>query len=68
MADTGAELVTAQTDDLDLERVAVNLPGTDTERPNWRRRLRTPVPELLETETAAQVIARMRPGRLPPGT
>jgi hypothetical protein len=29
-----------QADDLAAEERAVNLPGTDTERPNWRRRLR----------------------------
>jgi glycogen operon protein len=28
-----------QIDDLLGERNAVNLPGTDRERPNWRRRL-----------------------------
>lgn len=33
-------LVLAQADDLAGETVAVNLPGTDRERPNWRRRLR----------------------------
>ncbi len=31
----------AQIEDLTGELVAVNLPGTDRERPNWRRRLKT---------------------------
>jgi glycogen operon protein len=36
----GSALVMIQADDLAGEERAVNMPGTDTERPNWRRRLR----------------------------
>ena len=36
----------AQIDDLAGELDAVNLPGTDCERPNWRRRLRMSIEEL----------------------
>ncbi|MGE0223068.1 MAG: glycogen debranching protein GlgX [Acetobacteraceae bacterium] len=38
VADTPAMLALVQADDLAGERIAVNLPGTDRERPNWRRR------------------------------
>ena len=56
-------LVLAQADDLAGETVAVNLPGTDRERPNWRRRIAVPVPELLSSPTARAILDRMRPGR-----
>lgn len=39
IAATPCSLAVAQIDDIVGERVAVNLPGTDQERPNWRRRL-----------------------------
>jgi len=46
LARTPCRLVLAQADDLAGETVAVNLPGTDRERPNWRRRLHTDVATL----------------------
>ncbi len=58
-----AALVLAQADDLDAERVAVNLPGTDRERPNWRRRIATPLPELLRTGVAQAILAALRKER-----
>jgi glycogen operon protein len=39
IARTPAALALVQADDLACERVALNLPGTDRERPNWRRRI-----------------------------
>jgi len=45
----------AQVDDLAGETVAVNLPGTDRERPNWRRKL-DPKTEVLFESGLAQVI------------
>ncbi len=60
IAGTASELVMAQLDDLVLEPEAVNLPGTDTERPNWRRKLETPVPELLEGKVATGVFDEFR--------
>src|ERR1019366_4144091 len=39
VAATRGDLVLVQADDLAGMRVGVNLPGTDTERPNWRLRL-----------------------------
>ncbi len=60
IARTDSELVMAQLDDLALEPDAVNLPGTDTERPNWRRRLASPVPALLDSAVADQVFDGFR--------
>ncbi len=38
VARTPSVLAMIQVDDLLGEKVAVNLPGTDRERPNWRRK------------------------------
>ena len=48
-----AMLVLLQADDLAAETVAQNLPGTDRERPNWRRKIGVPAAELWETESGA---------------
>jgi len=63
LAAAPSALVVAQLDDLAGETVALNLPGTDRERPNWRRRLSRPVPDLLETAESRAILDRMRPGR-----
>ena len=47
LARTPCRLVLLQADDLAGELVGVNLPGTDRERPNWRRRLRVDVAGLF---------------------
>jgi glycogen operon protein len=39
IARTNSALALVQVDDLTGERVGLNLPGTDRERPNWRRRV-----------------------------
>jgi glycogen operon protein len=49
-----------QADDLAGETLAVNLPGTDRERANWRRRLRGDVASLCTSETARLVLAAFR--------
>jgi glycogen debranching enzyme GlgX/4-alpha-glucanotransferase len=56
-------LVLAQADDLAGERIAVNLPGTDTERPNWRRKLAPPVTDLFRTEAARAILDGLRKTR-----
>ena len=56
IADTPSMLVVAQADDLIGEQVAVNLPGTDRERPNWRRRLPLATAELFEEVDRRQVL------------
>ncbi|QGM97194.1 glycogen debranching protein GlgX [Methylocystis parvus] len=53
-------LAMAQLDDLAGESVAVNLPGTDRERPNWRRKLRHSTERLFETPRAAAIIEGLR--------
>ncbi|HUO53162.1 MAG TPA: glycogen debranching protein GlgX [Rhodoblastus sp.] len=47
IAKTPAVLAMIQLDDLLGETLAVNLPGTDRERPNWRRRLSRPAASAL---------------------
>src|SRR5262249_32981429 len=63
IASTPCQLVLAQADDLAGETMAINLPGTDRERPNWRRRIATPVETLLDTEPAASILAAIAAGR-----
>jgi glycogen operon protein len=58
-------LMLVQADDLAGATVGVNLPGTDMERPNWRRRLAPDVSALLETETATSVLDAVRAARPP---
>ncbi|MDQ0394584.1 glycogen debranching protein GlgX [Labrys monachus] len=53
-------LVVAQVEDLAGETDPVNLPGTDTEYPNWRRRLALDADAMLETEEAHAVFAAMK--------
>jgi glycogen operon protein len=57
---TPALLALVQADDLAGETVGVNLPGTDRERPNWRRRLDVDVAALCETPLARAILAAMQ--------
>ena len=52
-------LAVAQVEDLAGEAVAVNLPGTDTERPNWVRRISTPVEHLFDGDLARRILAAL---------
>jgi glycogen debranching enzyme GlgX/4-alpha-glucanotransferase len=61
-----AALAVAQVEDLAGERVAVNLPGTDRERANWRRRIATPVEELFDSPLARAISPVMQAGRSGP--
>ena len=63
IARTRSMLAFAQIDDLAGETVGVNLPGTDTERPNWRRRLARPVETVLDDGRAEAALAAMRAER-----
>ncbi len=60
VARTPSSLLLVQAEDLAGETVAVNLPGTNTERPNWRRRLPLPAEALLSLPRAAAVLAKLR--------
>jgi len=55
-----ALLAMGQLDELCGESVAVNLPGTDRERPNWRRKLKLSVETLFSTSRAQAVVAGLR--------
>ncbi|MFO1396212.1 MAG: glycogen debranching protein GlgX [Burkholderiales bacterium] len=60
---TPCALALLQADDLAGEAVALNLPATDRERANWRRRVAVPVDALWETEAgraAREDFARSR--------
>ncbi len=52
-------LMLAQSEDFSGETVAVNLPGTDRERPNWRRRLTTSLPGLCATPRGRAILAAL---------
>jgi glycogen operon protein len=63
VAGSPAALVAVQADDLAAERIAVNLPGTSNERPNWRRKLDISVPGLLRRQGAQAVLDAVRKAR-----
>lgn len=65
VARTPAELVLAQADDVGGEPDGVNLPGTDRERPNWRRRITVPASGLFTTPLAGAILAGLRDERPP---
>ena len=50
LASSHVELLTLQLDDLADEYLPVNIPGTDQEYPNWRRRLSKNSKQLLANE------------------
>ena len=54
---SASALALLQADDLAGATAALNLPGTDRERANWRRRLAVDVEELWQTEVGAQAAA-----------
>ena len=56
VAATPALLALVQADDLAGETVAINLPGTDKERPNWRRRLDIDVSDMCRTPLARAIL------------
>ena len=60
VAATPALLALVQADDLAGERIGVNLPGTDRERPNWRRRLTPDVADMFRTPLARAILDALR--------
>jgi len=54
---TPSALVLLQADDIAGETEAQNLPGTDRERPNWRRRIAVAASALWDTAAGAQAVA-----------
>jgi len=63
VAATPSVLAVAQVEDLAGERTAINLPGTDRERPNWRRRVGAPLEDLFGLEPARAILDAMRRAR-----
>ncbi|MCX8133711.1 MAG: glycogen debranching protein GlgX [Roseococcus sp.] len=55
-----------QAEDLAGERIAANLPGTDRERPNWRRRLPGDAAALMGTPLAQAILSAVRRARPTP--
>jgi glycogen operon protein len=62
---TPSALALIQADDLAGERDAVNLPGTDRERPNWRRRHRVDAATLWRTTVGVAAATDLGPSRGP---
>jgi glycogen operon protein len=60
LAQTGSAIAFAQVDDLFGEVDQLNVPGTDREYPNWRRRNDRPVGDLLSNAQAQKILAILR--------
>lgn len=60
LADAPAMLIAYQLDDILGEEEAVNLPGTSTEYPNWRRKLGTPLERLVSDPRLGSLAAWLR--------
>ena len=60
VSSTPSLLALVQAGDLAGETIAVNLPGTDKERPNWRRRVDVDISELCQTPLARAILGAMR--------
>ncbi len=65
LARAPSALLLAQAEDLAGETVGQNLPGSDRERPNWRRRLPVSIEELFAANTARQICRLSRRTRAP---
>jgi glycogen operon protein len=60
LAQAPSSLLFAQAEDLAFETIGQNQPGTDRERPNWRRRLQVRIPELFALPAARSILAALR--------
>jgi 4-alpha-glucanotransferase len=60
VAKSPSVMMLIQADDLAGETEPLNVPGTDTERPNWRRRLSRPVEKLMEEPMAQSILAAVK--------
>lgn len=63
LAQTGSAIAFVQVDDLFGEVDQLNVPGTDREYPNWRRRNDRPVGDLLTNAQAQAILAILRAER-----
>ena len=60
LARAPSALLLAQAEDLVGETIGQNLPGTDRERPNWRRRFALTAEELFASENAQRIVHALR--------
>ena len=60
VAKTPCAVMLVQADDLSEETEPLNVPGTDTERPNWRRRLSVTVDKIPDLATSKIVMAAIQ--------
>ena len=60
VAKTPCAIMLVQADDLSEESEPLNVPGTDTERPNWRRRLSVAVEAIADLTTSKTVIGAIQ--------
>ncbi|MBV8566824.1 MAG: 4-alpha-glucanotransferase [Methylobacteriaceae bacterium] len=63
LASGASRLVLVQADDLAGEMRGINLPGTDKERPNWRRRIGKTIDDLFAEPAAKLVLRKVREAR-----
>lgn len=63
VARTPSQIMLVQADDLAGETDPLNVPGTDREWPNWRRRVHVPVEELAEGTLAGGIIRAVKQER-----
>ena len=60
VAGSPSMMMLIQADDLAGESEPLNVPGTDRERPNWRRRLSQPVEKLMAEPMAQSIMAAVK--------
>ncbi|MBE0366107.1 4-alpha-glucanotransferase [Pseudoalteromonas ulvae UL12] len=60
LAQSPVQLFTIQLDDLDNCDLPVNIPGTDKEYPNWRRRLQLDIHQLLNNNQLLASLPKLR--------
>jgi glycogen operon protein len=63
VARTPSQVMLVQADDLTGESEPLNVPGTDTERPNWRRRLSVSVDDIMKEPLARGIIDAVKKER-----
>ena len=60
LAATPCAIVMAQLDDILVERTPVNVPGTSTQYPNWRRKLSTSIEALASDDRLTRLCEALR--------
>ena len=63
VAGTPSQIMLVQADDLSGETDPLNVPGTDREWPNWRRRVHAPVEQLAQSPLATAILGAVKKER-----